>query len=217
MPTGHEQPGLRRQQTHGCSGCIGSTVPAWRLGSLATNLGSWSSDAPAPVWATKAPAPASSAAQAAPINSALTAVSTAKPVVPPSLRHFGIKNTEFAGLFSAMEEVFYGDEVIENSVNPSAQKLPEIQSVAGRTDTIGLSGGTSLMLPRDLGLPVEAFGAVLQKGAGYFVGPKRSGIYGIADFKDKNRSPTENTRAHWVMLTTNNPCVEDVTLVPARY
>ena len=84
-----------------------------------------------------------------------------------------------------MEEVFYGDEGIENSVNPSAQKLPEIQSVAGRTDTIGLSGGTSLMLPRDLGLPVEAFGAVLQKGAGYFVGPKRSGINGIADYKDK--------------------------------
>ena len=188
------------------------------FGSVAALIASCGSEAPAPAQATKAPAPASTAAPAAPTTSAPTAAPTAKPTVPLSLRLSWIKNTEFAGVFAAMEKGFYKDEGIELTVNPSAQNLPEIQAVAGKTDTIGLSGGASLMLARAQGIPVKAFGAVFQKGPGCFLWQKKSGINGIADFKGKKIGHQQTARASTeAMLTINNLKVEDVTLIPVGF
>ncbi|NCV23565.1 MAG: hypothetical protein EBV45_16725, partial [Chloroflexi bacterium] len=138
----------------------------------------------------------------APTTSAPTAAPTAKPTVPLSLRLSWIKNTEFAGVFAAMEKGFYKDEGIELTVNPSAQNLPEIQAVAGKSDTIGLSGGASLMLARAQGIPVKAFGAVFQKGPGCFLWQKKSGINGIADFKGKKIGHQQTARASTEAMLT---------------
>jgi|GEM_PF-6676109 ABC-type nitrate/sulfonate/bicarbonate transport system substrate-binding protein len=72
----------------------------------------------------------------------------AKPVADVSVRRSWIKNTAFAGVFAAVEKGCSRDEGINLTVNASAQNLPEIHAVSGKTDTIGLSGGASLFLAR---------------------------------------------------------------------
>lgn len=177
----------------------------------------------APVAAPSASAKATSA-PAAPPSTTVPAPTIAPTAVPPkavtdvSLRLSWIKNTEFAGVFAAMEKGYYKDEGINLAVNPSAQNLPEVQAVAGKTDTIGLSGGASLLLARAQGVPVKAFGATFQKGPGCFLWKEASGIKGIADFKGKKIGHQQTARASTeAMLTINNLKLDDVTLVPVGF
>jgi NitT/TauT family transport system substrate-binding protein len=191
--------------------------------SLASLLAACGGESPA-----AAPTTASSRSTTAPTSAQPTvapAVQTAAPTAAPpkvitdvSLRLSWIKNTEFAGVFAAMEKGYYKDEGINLSVNPSAQNLPEVQAVAGKTDTIGLSGGASLFLARAQGVPVKAFGATFQKGPGCFLWKEGSGIKGIADFKGKKIGHQQTARASTeAMLTINNLKVDDVTLVPVGF
>ena len=188
------------------------------VASLAALLAACGGDSPAAaptvaaVKATTAPAAAPTTAPAAPTTAA------PKAVTDVSLRLSWIKNTEFAGVFAAMEKGYYKDEGIALTVNPSAQNLPEVQAVAGKTDTIGLSGGASLFLARAQGVPVKAFGATFQKGPGCFLWKDGSGIKRIADFKGKKIGHQQTARASTeAMLTINNLKVEDVTLVPVGF
>jgi len=166
--------------------------------------------------ATTAPSAPAQTTAAAPTVPPTAAVS--KVVADLALRLSWIKNTEFAGVFAAIEKGYFKDEGINLTVNASAQNLPEIQAVAGKTDTIGLSGGASLFLARAQGVPVKAFGATFQKGPGCFLWKESSGIKGIADFKGRKIGHQQTARASTeAMLTINNLKVEDVTLVPVGF
>ena len=192
----------------------GTGVAAW--------LAACGGDAPAgaPSAAPKATsAPAAAQPTAAPPAPTVAPTTTAPKVATDvSLRLSWIKNTEFAGVFAAMEKGFYKDEGINLTVNPSAQNLPEVQAVAGKSDTIGLSGGASLFLARAQGVPVKAFGATFQKGPGCFLWKEASGIKGIADFKGKKIGHQQTARASTeAMLTINNLKVDDVTLIPVGF
>ena len=171
----------------------------------------------APAAAPTAPAVKATTAPASAPTIAPTAAAP-KATIDASLRLSWIKNTEFAGVFAAVEKGYYKDEGIALTVNASAQNLPEVQAVAGKTDTIGLSGGASLFLARAQGVPVKAFGATFQKGPGCFLWKDGSGIKGIADFKGKKIGHQQTARASTeAMLTINNLKVEDVTLVPVGF
>lgn len=192
----------------------GTSVAAW--------LAACGGDAPAgaPSAAPKATsAPAAAQPTAAPPAPTVAPTTTAPKVATDvSLRLSWIKNTEFAGVFAAMEKGFYKDEGINLTVNPSAQNLPEVQAVAGKSDTIGLSGGASLFLARAQGVPVKAFGATFQKGPGCFLWKEASGIKGIADFQGKKIGHQQTARASTeAMLTINNLKVDDVTLIPVGF
>ena len=192
----------------------GTSVAAW--------LAACGGDAPAgaPSAAPKATsAPAAAQPTAAPPAPTVAPTTTAPKVATDvSLRLSWIKNTEFAGVFAAMEKGFYRDEGINLTVNPSAQNLPEVQAVAGKSDTIGLSGGASLFLARAQGVPVKAFGATFQKGPGCFLWKEASGIKGIADFQGKKIGHQQTARASTeAMLTINNLKVDDVTLIPVGF
>ncbi len=135
-----------------------------------------------------------------------------------SLRLSWIKNTEFAGFFVALERGFYRDEGIDLTINGAAQNLSEVQAVASKGDTIGLSGGQSLMLARAQGIPIKAFGALFQRGPGCFLWLARSGIKGIADFKGRKIGVQQTARASSeAMLTMHNLKIEDVSLVPVGF
>ena len=190
--------------------------------SLAAIVAACGGDAPAAAptaaaaKATTAPAAAPTTAPAAPTVAPTAAAP--KAAIDASLRLSWIKNTEFAGVFAALEKGYYKDEGIALTVNASAQNLPEVQAVAGKTDTIGLSGGASLFLARAQGVPVKAFGATFQKGPGCFLWKDGSGIKGIADFKGKKIGHQQTARASTeAMLTINNLKVEDVTLIPVGF
>ena len=190
--------------------------------SLAAIVAACGGDAPAAAptaaaaKATTAPAAAPTTAAAAPTVAPTAAAP--KAAIDASLRLSWIKNTEFAGVFAALEKGYYKDEGIALTVNASAQNLPEVQAVAGKTDTIGLSGGASLFLARAQGVPVKAFGATFQKGPGCFLWKDGSGIKGIADFKGKKIGHQQTARASTeAMLTINNLKVEDVTLIPVGF
>ena len=190
--------------------------------SLAAIVAACGGDAPAAAptaaaaKATTAPAATPTTAPAAPTVAPTAAAP--KAAIDASLRLSWIKNTEFAGVFAALEKGYYKDEGIALTVNASAQNLPEVQAVAGKTDTIGLSGGASLFLARAQGVPVKAFGATFQKGPGCFLWKDGSGIKGIADFKGKKIGHQQTARASTeAMLTINNLKVEDVTLIPVGF
>jgi NitT/TauT family transport system substrate-binding protein len=143
---------------------------------------------------------------------------TAAPAQAASLRLSWIKNTEFAGFFVALDRGFYRDEGIDLTINGAAQNLSEVQAVASRADTIGLSGGASLMLARSQGLPVKAFGALFQKGPGCFLWLERAGISGIQDFKGKRLGIQQTARASTeAMLTINGLKPEDVSLTTVGF
>ncbi|MDQ3702747.1 MAG: ABC transporter substrate-binding protein [Chloroflexota bacterium] len=153
--------------------------------------------------------------------SAATAAGTPAPraaVQQASLRLSWIKNTEFAGFFAAQDRGYYRDEGIDLTINGAAQNLSEVQAVASKADTIGLSGGLSLLLARAQGLPVKAFGALFQRGPGCFLWLSRSGIKGIQDFKGKKIGIQQTARASTeAMLTMNNLSVEDVSLITVGF
>jgi len=143
---------------------------------------------------------------------------TAAPAQAASLRLSWIKNTEFAGFFVALDRGFYKDEGIDLTINGAAQNLSEVQAVASRADTIGLSGGASLMLARSQGLPVKAFGALFQKGPGCFLWLEKAGISGIQDFKGRKIGIQQTARASTeAMLTINGLKPEDVTLITVGF
>lgn len=169
------------------------------------------------------PAAGGSPASPAPRADASAGTATGSPatrgaVQPASLRLSWIKNTEFAGFFAAQDRGYYRDEGIDLTINGAAQNLSEVQAVASKADTIGLSGGLSLLLARAQGLPVKAFGALFQRGPGCFLWLSRSGIKGIQDFKGKKIGIQQTARASTeAMLTMNNLSVEDVTLVTVGF
>lgn len=144
---------------------------------------------------------------------------TVRPVERASLRLSWIKNTEFAGFFVAQERGYYKDEGIDLTINPSGgPTLSEVQAVAAKADTIGLSGGLSLMLARGQGIPVKAFGALFQKGPGCFVWLEKSGIKGVQDFKGRRLGLQQPARASTeAIFVLNNMKIEDVTLVPVGF
>jgi NitT/TauT family transport system substrate-binding protein len=147
-----------------------------------------------------------------------TSQPTARPIEKFSLRLSWIKNTEFAGFFVAQEKGYFKDEAIDLTINGSAQNLPEVQAVAGKTDLIGLSGGQSLMLARAQGVPVKAIGALFQKGPGAFVWLEKSGITGIKDFKGKKIGHQQTARASTeAMLVLNGLSPDDVSLQPIGF
>jgi NitT/TauT family transport system substrate-binding protein len=146
------------------------------------------------------------------------APATARPVERASLRLSWIKNTEFAGFFVALDKGFYRDEGIDLTINGAAQNLSEIQAVASKADTIGLSGGASLMLARAQGIPVKAFGSLFQKGPGCFLWLERAGVKDIADFKGKRIGIQQTARASTeAMLLMNGLKVEDVSLTTVGF
>ncbi|MGI8423089.1 MAG: ABC transporter substrate-binding protein [Chloroflexota bacterium] len=152
------------------------------------------------------------------VPAAATAAPTQRPTESFSMRLSWIKNTEFAGFFVAQDKGYYKEEGINLTVNGSAQNLPEIQAVAGKTDLIGLSGGASLMIARGAGIPVKAFGALFQKGPGAFVWLESTGIKGIKDFKGKKVGHQQTARASTeAMLVINGMTPEDVTMVPIGF
>ncbi len=156
---------------------------------------------------------------AAPASATTPASSAAaRPLEPASLRLSWIKNTEFAGFFVALDKGYYKDEGIDLTINPSAQNLSEVQAVATKADTIGLSGGQTLLLARAQGVPVKAFGALFQKGPGCFLWLERSGIKDIRDFKGKKIGIQQTARnSTEAMLTMNHLSVDDVTLVTVGF
>lgn len=163
------------------------------------------------------PSPAAGGSPAAPASGAGSPAPRGA-MQPASLRLSWIKNTEFAGFFAAQDRGYYRDEGIDLTINGAAQNLSEVQAVASKADTIGLSGGLSLLLARAQGLPVKAFGALFQRGPGCFVWLSRSGIKGIQDFKGKKIGIQQTARASTeAMLTMNNLSVEDVTLVTVGF
>jgi len=95
-------------------------------------------------------------------------------------------NSQAAGEFVAIAKGFYRDAGIDLRVQPGGPSLDPIQVVAGGGTTFGDAASIGILLnARSRGLPIKAFGSVLQRHPFAFFFLKQSGIRTPRDFEGK--------------------------------
>src|SRR5215469_3171771 len=105
---------------------------------------------------------------------------------PMSMQFAWFLNSQAAGELVAISKGYYRDAGIDLKMQPGGPALDPIQVVAGGGTTFGDVASIGVLLnARSRGLPIKAFGTVLQKHPFAFFFLKASGIRTPKDFEGK--------------------------------
>jgi len=97
-----------------------------------------------------------------------------------------LANAQMAGDFTALGKGFFKDAGIDLKIQPGGPNIDPIQIVAGGGVPFGnVSSVAVLVNARSRGLPVKAFGTVLQRHPFAFIFMTKSGIHTPKDFEGK--------------------------------
>lgn len=97
-----------------------------------------------------------------------------------------LANAQMAGDFVAIGKGFFKEAGIDLKIQPGGPNIDAVQIVAGGGVPFGnVSSVAVLVNARSRGLPVKAFGAVLQKHPFAFIFLRKSGIHTPKDFEGK--------------------------------
>ncbi|MDB5778974.1 MAG: ABC-type nitrate/sulfonate/bicarbonate transport system, periplasmic component [Polaromonas sp.] len=126
------------------------------------------------------------AAMAVPLL-ATTAVARAEESVTVRLRW--VTQTQFAGVYVALEKGFYKEAGLNVKINPGGPNVSTETLVASGADTFAVAGGTdSMLFSREKKLPVVAIAMTLQTTPYAFVSLQSSTIKSPKDFTGKTAS-----------------------------
>jgi NitT/TauT family transport system substrate-binding protein len=106
-----------------------------------------------------------------------------------SVRLRWVTQTQFAGVYVALEKGFYKQAGLDMKINPGGPNVSTETLVASGADTFAVAGATDAMLfAREKKLPVVAIGMSLQTTPYAFVSHQASPIKTIKDFSGKTAS-----------------------------
>jgi NitT/TauT family transport system substrate-binding protein len=126
------------------------------------------------------------AAMAVPLLVSTTAVRAEESV---TVRLRWVTQTQFAGIYVALEKGFYKEAGLNVKINPGGPNVSTETLVGSGADTFAVAGATDAMLfARDKKLPVVAIGMTLPTTPYAFVSLQNSPVKSIKDFTGKTAS-----------------------------
>jgi ABC-type nitrate/sulfonate/bicarbonate transport system substrate-binding protein len=96
-----------------------------------------------------------------------------------------IHQAQFAGNYVAAEKGFYKEQGVEVNLIPYSEENKPIDAVVSGRATFGITGADELILAREKGLPVKAFGVIYKINPVAAYSLKKSGITKPSDFVGK--------------------------------
>lgn len=119
----------------------------------------------------------------------LAVVDAAQAQEAVSVRLRWVTQTQFAGVYVALEKGFYKEAGLNVKINPGGPNVSTESLVASGADQFAVSGATdSMLFAREKKLPIVAIGMSLQTTPYAFVSQKDSSIKSIKDFAGKTAS-----------------------------
>jgi putative hydroxymethylpyrimidine transport system substrate-binding protein len=97
----------------------------------------------------------------------------------------GLAGPESAGLLMAEKRGYFADEGLEVSILSPARPARPVNYVVTEIDDLGVSHQPEVVLAKEKGLPVIAFGSLISQPTAAMIWLKRSKINGIADLKGR--------------------------------
>jgi NitT/TauT family transport system substrate-binding protein len=202
------------------------------IGGLLSACGPTPSAAPA---ATAPPQAAPTSAPAAPTAPAATAPATTKPAAAPttaaaviapapstpaSLKvQIGVQNVEFAGTFEADQQGYLKAENLAQDLLATGPNVAPVTVVSGGGANLGVLGGAdSLIKARASGIPVKAFGVILQKAPSGLMSLASNPIKTAKDAVGKRIGLQSGARGPWsTILQLNGLEEKQMTIVPVEF
>ena|ERR1017187_7012842 len=104
---------------------------------------------------------------------------------PLSVRLTWLHQSQFAGLYLALDKGFYKDAGLDVQLKQGGLEFPSIKMVVLGDDDIGMTSADQILLARSKGSPVVAVAAMYQKCPAVLVTLKKSGIVTAEDLRGK--------------------------------
>jgi NitT/TauT family transport system substrate-binding protein len=106
-----------------------------------------------------------------------------------SVRLRWVTQTQFAGVYTALEKGFYKEAGLNVKINPGGPNVSTESMVASGADDFAVAGATdSMLFAREKKLPIVAIAMSLQTTPYAFVSHQNSSIKSVKDFTGKNAS-----------------------------
>ncbi|MCA1326311.1 ABC transporter substrate-binding protein [Herbaspirillum sp. alder98] len=106
-----------------------------------------------------------------------------------SVRLRWVTQTQFAGVYVALEKGFYKQAGLDVKINPGGPNISTETLVGSGADTFAVSGATdAILFAREKKLPIVAIGMTLQTTPYAFVSHQASTIKSVKDFSGKTVS-----------------------------
>ena len=103
-----------------------------------------------------------------------------------SIRLGWLANAQYAGDFVALEKGYFKEQGLDVRIDPGGPNIDPISLTASGSNTFGnVSSIAALILARDSGIPIKAFGTALQRHPFAFISLKKSNINSPKDFVGK--------------------------------
>lgn len=119
----------------------------------------------------------------------LAAVAAARSEESVSVRLRWVTQTQFAGIYVALDKGFYKEAGLDVKINPGGPNVSTETLVASGADNFAVAGATDAMLfAREKKLPVVAIAMSLQTTPYGFVSMQNSPIKSVKDFSGKTAS-----------------------------
>lgn len=232
---------------HIATGVVSRRAMLKRAGSVvvgvygASSLLAACSPAPAPTPATAPPAPTPApnpAATQLPAAPAATVVPATKPTAAPpaattapaaqptaapqaaSLKvQVGVQNVEFAGIYEAGQQGYLKIENVSQELLATGPNVAPVTVVAGGGANLGVLGGAdSLIKARSGGVPLKAFGVLLQKAPSGLMSLASNPIKTPKDAVGKRIGLQSGARGPWsTILQLNGLDESQMTIVPVEF
>lgn len=137
-----------------------------------------------------------------------------------SLRLLWLDQAQFAGVYAAREEGFYGRHNIDVRVTPGGPGINPILMVASGSEDFGIASGTDIILAREKGIPVRALTTIVGENPTCFFARADSGIRTVQDFTGKNVGVKLGFELEYyldAMLRNAGVSKADVSLIPIQF
>jgi NitT/TauT family transport system substrate-binding protein len=175
---------------------------------------------PAPTSAPVAPPAPGATTKPAAAPATAPAVSAAAPSTPTSLKvQIGVQNVEFAGTFEADQQGYLKAENLSQDLLATGPNVAPVTVVSGGGANLGVLGGAdSLIKARSSGIPVKAFGAILQKAPSGLMSLAANPIKTPKDAVGKRIGLQSGARGPWsTILQLNGLEEKQMTIVPVEF
>jgi putative hydroxymethylpyrimidine transport system substrate-binding protein len=144
---------------------------------------------------------------------------------PPKVRSLtitlaGLRGPESAGIVHAYDHGYFADLGLDVTILSPADPVRPIKYVVSETDDLGVAQQPQVVLAKEKGVPIVAFGSLIPKPTAAMIWLKRSGIDGIADLKGKTIAIPGLSFQEGLLetvLARAGLTLEDVTVEDARY
>ncbi len=164
--------------------------------------------------------PSQPATSAPPKPTAAAPAATAGPQTAASLKvQVGVQNVEFAGIFEADQQGFLKSENLSQQLLATGPNVAPVTVVSGGGADLGVLGGAdSLIKARSSGIPVKAFGVLLQKAPSGLMSLASSPIKTPKDAVGKRIGLQAGARGPWSTIMQLNGLDESqMTIVPVEF